>query len=57
MIAGLIADVGAAPLPLGDNADAYQLEAAAPIVSKFLFAGVDPHTIFNVIRAETKPIR
>lgn len=56
-IAELIADVGAEPLRLGGNAHAYQLEAAAAIVIKFLFAGGDPHTIFNFIRPETKPIR
>lgn len=56
-ISDLIADVGAAPLRLGDNRHAYQLEAAAAIVIKFLFAGADPHTIFNFIRPETKPIR
>jgi len=56
-IAQLIADVGAEPLRLGDNRHAYQLEAAAAIVIKFLFAGADPHTIFNFIRPETKPIR
>ena len=56
-IAQLIADVGAAPLRLGGNAHAYQLEAAAAMVIKFLFAGADPHTIFNFIRPETKPIR
>ncbi len=57
IIAQLVADVGAEPLRLGDNAHAYQLEAAAAIVIKFLFAGGDPHTIFNFIRPETKPIR
>lgn len=56
-IAQLIADVGAEPLRLGDNSHAYQLEAAAAMVIKFLFAGGDPHTIFNFIRPETKPIR
>ncbi|MDJ0944481.1 MAG: NAD(P)-binding domain-containing protein [Kiloniellales bacterium] len=56
-IAELIADVGAEPLHLGSNAHAYQLEAAAAMVIKFLFAGADPHTIFNFIRPETKPIR
>ncbi|MEO1092104.1 MAG: NAD(P)-binding domain-containing protein [Pseudomonadota bacterium] len=56
-IAELIADVGAEPLRLGDNGHAYQLEAAAAIVIKFLFAGSDPHTIFNFIRPESKPIR
>ncbi len=56
-IAQLIADVGAEPLRLGSNDHAYQLEAAAAMVIKFLFAGSDPHTIFNFIRPETKPIR
>ena len=56
-IAQLIADVGAEPLRLGSNDHAYQLEAAAAMVIKFLFAGCDPHTIFNFIRPETKPIR
>lgn len=56
-IAELIADVGAEPLRLGGNAHAYQLEAAAAMVIKFLFAGGDPHTIFNFIRPEIKPIR
>ena len=57
VIAQLIRDVGAGPLRLGDNSQAYQLEAAAAIVIKFLFAGRDPHTILNLIRPETKPIR
>ncbi len=57
IIAELISDVGAEPLRLGDNTHAYQLEAAAAIVIKFLFAGGDPRTIFNFIRPETKPIR
>lgn len=56
-IAELIGDVGAEPLRLGSNEQAYQLEAAAAIVIKFLFAGADPHTILNFIRPETKPIR
>jgi len=45
----LIRAVGAEPLRLGGNEHAYQLEAAAAIVIKFLFAGRDPHTIFNFI--------
>ncbi|MEM9394566.1 MAG: NAD(P)-binding domain-containing protein [Pseudomonadota bacterium] len=56
-IAQLISDVGAQPLRLGGNEHAYQLEAAAAMVIKFLFAGSDPHTVFNFIRPETKPIR
>ncbi|MEX0281889.1 MAG: NADPH-dependent F420 reductase [Arenibacterium sp.] len=56
-IGDLISDAGAEPLRLGGNEHAYQLEAAAAIVIKFLFAGSDPHTIFNFIRPETKPVR
>ena len=56
-ISDLIGDTGAEPLRLGGNEHAYQLEAAAAIVIKFLFAGADPHTIFNFIRPETKSIR
>ena len=54
VIARLISDVGAEPLKLGGNAHAYQLEAAAAIVIKFLFAGRDPKTIFNFIQPEVK---
>ena len=53
----LISDVGAEPLRVGGNAHAYQLEAAAAIVIKFLFAGRNPKTIFNFIQPEVKPIR
>jgi len=56
-IADLIAEVGAAPVRLGGNDRAYQLEAAAAIVIRFLFAGGDAHTILNLIRPEAKPIR
>lgn len=56
-IAALIEDVGSEPLKLGSNTHAYQLEAAAAIVIKFLFAGRDPHTIFNFIQPEVKPVR
>lgn len=57
IISQLITDVGAAPLRLGGNEHAYQLEAAAAIVIKFLFAGRDPQTIFNFIQPEVKTIR
>ncbi|MEM8915372.1 MAG: NAD(P)-binding domain-containing protein [Pseudomonadota bacterium] len=57
VIAELIGDVGAEPLRLGNNAHAYQLEAAAAIVIKFLFAGRDPQTIFNFIQPDVKPVR
>jgi hypothetical protein len=56
-IADLIAEVGAAPVRLGGNDRAYQLEAAAAIVIRFLFAGGDAHTILDLIRPEAKPIR
>lgn len=56
-LASLIADVGAEPLRLGGNEHAYQLEAAAAIVIKTLFAGGDLHTVLNLVRPETKPIR
>ncbi|MEM9009964.1 MAG: NAD(P)-binding domain-containing protein [Pseudomonadota bacterium] len=56
-LAELIRDVGADPVRLGDNSRAYQLEAAAAMVIRFLFAGGAPHTILNLIRPEAKPIR
>ncbi|MEM1316510.1 MAG: NAD(P)-binding domain-containing protein [Pseudomonadota bacterium] len=56
-IARLIEDVSAAPLRLGGNRHAYQLEAAAAVVIRFLLAGADPHTVLNLIRPEAKPIR
>lgn len=57
VLAELIEDVGAAAVKLGGNEHAYQLEAAAAIVIKFLFAGRDPHTILNFIQPEVQPIR
>lgn len=57
VIAQLIRDVGADPLRLGGNEHAYQLEAAAAIVIKFLFAGRDPQTIFNFIQPEIRAVR
>ncbi len=56
-IAELIADTGSEPVQLGGNAHAYQLEAAAAIVIKFLFAGRAPETVLNFIQPETKPVR
>ncbi len=56
-LAELIADIGSEPLRLGGNEHAYKLEAAAAIVIQFLFAGGDAHTVLNLIRPETKPIR
>ena len=55
-VAQLITDVGAEPLLLGGNEHAYQLEAAAAMVIKFLFSGRDPHTIFNFLQPERKPV-
>lgn len=57
VISELIADVSSEPVKLGGNAHAYQLEAAAAIVIKFLFAGRDPMTVFNFIQPEVKPVR
>lgn len=57
VIAELIRDVGADPLRLGGNEHAYQLEAAAAIVIKFLFAGRNPQTIFNFIQPEVRAVR
>ena len=56
-IAELIADTGSEPVRLGGNAHAYQLEAAAAIVIKFLFAGRAPETVLNFIQPEVKPVR
>ncbi len=52
----LIEDVGAEALLIGDSAFAYQLEAAAAMVIKQLFAGADPLTVLTFIRPERKPI-
>ena len=54
--AELIRDVGSEPLHLGGNAHAAQLEAAAAMVIKFLFAGRDPLTVLNFIQPEVKPV-
>ena len=54
--AELIRDVGSEPLHLGGNAHAGQLEAAAAMVIKFLFAGRDPLTVLNFIQPEVKPV-
>ena len=56
-IAELIADTGSEPVRLGSNAHAYQLEAAAAIVIKFLFAGRAPETVLNFIQPEVRPVR
>jgi predicted dinucleotide-binding enzyme len=49
IIATLIRDLGAKPVMLGGNEHAYQLEAAAAIVIKFLFSGADGSTILNLV--------
>lgn len=56
-ISELIADTGSEPVRLGSNAHAYQLEAAAAIVIKFLFAGRAPETVLNLIQPEARPVR
>lgn len=52
----LIADTGAKPLLLGDNAYAYQLEAMAAVVIKQLFSGADALTVLNLINPADKDI-
>ncbi|MBO6757473.1 MAG: NAD(P)-binding domain-containing protein [Roseibium sp.] len=56
VVEALIRDVGAEPVKHGGNLHAYQLEAAAAIVIKFLFAGRDTHTVLNLIQPEIKPV-
>lgn len=56
-VSALIADTGAEPLRVGDNRHAYQLEAAAAIVIKFLFSGRDGATVLNFIQPEIKAVR
>jgi len=48
-LATLIKDMGANPVYLGNNQHAYQLEAAAAIVIKFLFAGAPAETTLNLV--------
>jgi predicted dinucleotide-binding enzyme len=55
-VAGLIADVGAEPVDVGELRYARLLEAAAAIVIKFLFSGRDPRTVLNLIQPERKPV-
>jgi 8-hydroxy-5-deazaflavin:NADPH oxidoreductase len=57
IIATLITDAGSEPLLLGNNAHAYQLEAAAGIVIKFLFSGRDGNTVFQFIQPEFRSVR
>ncbi len=52
----LVADMGAQPLLLGDNAHAYQLEAMAAVVIKQLFTGADALTVLNLINPADKPL-
>ncbi len=52
----LVADSGAQPLLLGDNAHAYQLEAMAAVVIKQLLNGADAMTVINLINPADKPI-
>lgn len=57
VIARLIEDTASEPVLLGGNAHAYQLEAAAAIVIKFLFSGRDSNTVLNLIQPEVKAVR
>lgn len=52
----LIEDIGTEALNVGGNEYAYQLEAAAALVIKQLFAGADPLTVLNVIDPANKAI-
>lgn len=52
----LVADTGAQPLLLGDNAHAYQLEAMAAVVIKQLLTGADALTVMNLINPADKDI-
>lgn len=45
----LINDTGTTPVLVGDNKHAYQLEAAAAMVIKFLFSGSPGDTILNFV--------
>lgn len=45
----LITDLGCEPVPAGDLRHAHHLEAMAAIMIKLLFAGRDPHTVFNLV--------
>lgn len=51
-----IEDTVAAALHMGSNTYAFQLEAAAALVIKQLFAGAQPMTVLNLSQRETKPI-
>lgn len=55
MAEALVADTGAQPLLLGDNAHAYQLEAMAAVVIKQLLTGADALTVPNLINPAHKP--
>ena len=48
-LAELISSIGANSVYLSDNQHAYQLEAAAAIVIKFLFAGAPAETTLNLV--------
>jgi predicted dinucleotide-binding enzyme len=48
-LAALINDMKANPVYLGNNQHAYQLEASAAIVIKFLFAGAPAETTLNLV--------
>jgi 8-hydroxy-5-deazaflavin:NADPH oxidoreductase len=52
-VAGLVEDVGATAIDVGDLRQAVHLEAAAAVVIRHLFDGVDSSTTFNLVSAQT----
>ncbi|MEO1236265.1 MAG: NAD(P)-binding domain-containing protein [Planctomycetota bacterium] len=55
-VAQLIEALGSEPLDFGELKYAHQLECVAGLVIKLLFSSRDPHTVFNLIQPEVKPI-
>lgn len=55
-VADLVRAVGSDPLDVGGVRQARKLEALAALVIQQLMTGRDPHTVFNLIRPEVKPI-
>jgi 8-hydroxy-5-deazaflavin:NADPH oxidoreductase len=55
-VAGLIGEIGADPVDLGELAYARLLEAGAAIVIKLLFSGRDFRTVLNLIQPEAKAV-
>lgn len=51
LIAALIREMGCLPVDLGPLSQARNLEPMAAVIIKLLFAGADPSTNFNLVRA------